>query len=449
MTRKDLREAMEAAGVRPRRQLGQNFLADEGTARWIVSQLGAGADDCVIEAGPGFGALSDHLAGRVRRLVLVELDARLAAWLRSRFVGVPGVEVVSADAARLDLRPFLKEAPVKFLGNLPYSAGGAILANFFQRASPVARGVLMLQKEFVDRMTAAPRHKDYGVLSLRMQAEWKLTRLRDIGPEVFVPRPRIDSTVVLVEPLPAGARPAFDARLFDELVRRGFGQRRKQVYKQLPVPVGDWPQLAAKLGIEQTARAEELSVEDWIALARLLDPQPLGLAPQSQDEWFDVVDEANQVVGRERRGVVHARRLLHRAVHVFVFNRKGELFLQKRSHLKDSNPGTWNSSAAGHLDSGEDYAVCAVRELAEELGITDAVPEEIARVEPSAATGWEHVRLFRASWDGPVCFPCGEIETGIWIAPAELDIWIVRRPQDFAPGFLECLRACHGIRISL
>ena len=125
------------------------------------------------------------------------------------------------------------------------------------------------------------------------------------------------------------------------------------------------------------------------------------------------------------------------------------MFLQKRSHLKDSNPGTWNSSAAGHLDSGEDYAACAVRELAEELGITGAVPEEMARVEPSAATGWGHVRLFRASWDGPVCFPCGEIETGLWMAPAELDIWIARRPQDFSPGFLECLRACHETRISL
>ena len=437
MKPKDLREAMEAAGVRPSRQLGQNFLADEGTARWIVDQLGAGPDDCVIEVGPGFGALSDHLAGKVRRLVLVEFDARLADWLGQRFEGVPGVEVVPADAARLDLRPFFKEAPVRFLGNLPYSAGGAILANFFRRASPVARAVIMLQKEFIDRMAAAPRTDDYGALSVRVQAEWRLTRLKNIGPEVFVPRPQIDSTVALLEPLPPGIRPAFDDRLLDELLRRGFGQRRKQLHKQMPVAAAEWPGVAASLGLAPTVRAEEMSVEDWIALTRKIDSHPQGLAPQSQDEWFDVVDENDSVIGRERRGVVHANRLLHRAVHVLVFNRRGELFLQKRSRLKDNNPGTWDSSASGHLDSGEDYAACAARELKEELGITGAVPEEIARVSPGEATGWEHVRVFRAAWDGPVRFPCGEIETGLWMPLPELTEWIARRPQDFSSGFLE------------
>lgn len=439
VTGSEVMSALKEAGVVPSKKLGQNFLTDPNTARWIVDQLEPESDDFVVEVGPGTGALSAQLQGRVRRLLLVEFDRRLADWLTRRFADDPSVEVVHADGARFEVRRLFAEQPVKLLGNLPYSAGGAILRNFLQRPSPVERAVVMLQKEVIDRILAVPRTKNYGVLGLRMQSEWESVRLKTIGPDLFHPRPAIDSTVMRVEPRAADL-PVYDARLFDELVRRGFAQRRKQLRKALPEePV--WAEVARDLGVSETARAEELSLEQWVELVRRYDPHPLSDVPQRGDELFDVVDENDEVVRQEKREVVHAEGLLHRAVHVFVVNKRGEIFLQKRSRLKDSHPGKWDSSAAGHLDAGEDYDACAVRELGEEAGQRGEELELIAKIPPSEATGWEFVRLYRASQDSPIRFPCAEVEAGLWLSEEEIADWMGRRPQDFATGFLECWAA--------
>ena len=438
MNRSDIRKVLDDKGVRPSRQLGQNFLTDEAVARKIADAIEPRPDDCVIEVGPGTGSLTRHLVGRVRRLVLVEFDARLAEHLRGEMEGRSDVEVVFADAARFDVRPLYREGPVKFIGNLPYSAGGAILKNFFTRPTPVSTGAVMLQKEFIDRMLAEPGGKDYGVLSVRLQSEWKMTRLFHVPPSAFNPRPKIDSTVAMLEPLPEFTFPPFDARLLDTLLRRGFGQRRKQLHKQLPDGPSPWPEIADRLGVPATARAEQLTVAQWIHLTRELDPHPLMDLPQKDDEIFDVVDERDQVIGRERRAEVHARDLRHRAVHVFVRNKYGEILLQKRSRLKDKHPGVWDSSASGHLDSGEEYDHCATRELEEELGITGVIPRRVAYIEACPGTGWEFVRLYHADWTGHPKFPCAEIEGGLWIHPRDLEPWLHARPQDFAPGFLEC-----------
>jgi 16S rRNA (adenine1518-N6/adenine1519-N6)-dimethyltransferase len=231
----------------------------------------------------------------------------------------------------------------------------------------------------------------------------------------------------------------FDDRLFDELLRRGFAQRRKQMRKQMP-DSPDWETVASEVGIPPEARAEELSLEQWISLARAYDPHPLKDIPQKDGEIFDVVDERDQVIGQATRKEVHEKRLLHRAVHVFVLNRRGDLLLQRRSMLKDAHPGVWDSSVSGHLDSGEDYATAAVRELGEEMGISGVEPQEIAVIPPSEATGWEHVRLYRCQHQGSIRFPCAEIDTAAWFPTDELGAWIEARPEDFASGFLECWR---------
>ena len=178
MTGREIRDVLDAAGVLPSKQLGQNFLIDPNMARWIVSQLAASADDAVVEVGPGTGSLSEHLAGKVRRLILIEFDARLAAVLRERFRDVAGVEVHHADGAKFDGRTLFKHRPLKFLGNLPYSSGGAILKNLLSRPQPFERAVIMLQKEVVDRLAAGPGTKDYGVLSLRTQWTYPCTSMR-------------------------------------------------------------------------------------------------------------------------------------------------------------------------------------------------------------------------------------------------------------------------------
>ena len=430
---------LDQAGVLPSKQLGQNFLVDPNMARWIVAQLEAGAEDAVVEVGPGTGSLSEHLAGKVRRLILIEFDARLAEALRERFAGVPGVEVHHADGAKFDGRTLFKHRPLKFLGNLPYSSGGAILKNLLSRPHPFERAVIMLQKEVVDRLAATPGSKDYGVLSLRTQVNWLVRPLRTVPPEAFYPRPKIDSAVAVLRPRDTGL-PAFDARLFDELIRRGFAQRRKQLKNQLP-PGPAWGPLAASLGHAATVRGEELTLAQWVELTRAFDPHPLKDCAQQADELFDVVDANDQVTGTATRGEVHAKHLLHRAVHVFVFNKRGDLLLQQRSHLKDVHPGLWDSSVSGHLNTGEHYPAAALRELDEEMAIRGTTATELACLPASAATGWEHVRVYQARHDGPLLFPCSEVSAAIWMPVAEIKVWIAASPADFADGFLACWRA--------
>lgn len=154
------------------------------------------------------------------------------------------------------------------------------------------------------------------------------------------------------------------------------------------------------------------------------------------EEFFDVVNERDEVVGRASRREVHARRLRHRAVHVLVFDRAGRLFLQKRSMKKDLSPGKWDSSSSGHLDAGEDYDAAAVRELGEELGWRTAVPpERWFRVEACVETGEEFVWVYRLRGDGPFALNAEEIESGGWFTPAEITAWTQARPEDFAPAF--------------
>ncbi|MEX1116940.1 MAG: 16S rRNA (adenine(1518)-N(6)/adenine(1519)-N(6))-dimethyltransferase RsmA [Akkermansiaceae bacterium] len=423
----------------PSKQLGQNFLIDPNMARWIVSQLEISENDAVVEVGPGTGSLSEHLVGKVRKLILIEFDARLADALKHRFRDDPSVEVHHADGVKFDGRQLFKHRPLKFLGNLPYSCGGAILKNLLSRPHPFERAVIMLQKEVIDRLGAQPGTKDYGVLSLRTQANWEVKSLRTVPPEAFYPQPKIDSSVAVLTPRTRGL-PTFDYRLFDELIRRGFAQRRKQLKKQLP-DGPPWEDITAELGVTATVRGEELTLAQWVDLTRAYDPHPLKDLPQKAGEIFDVVDEHDVVTGQVTRGEVHAQKLLHRAVHVFVYNKRGDLLLQKRSLLKDACPGLWDSSVSGHLDAGEDYAPAAVRELEEEMGIRAESPlEEIARIAPCQETGWEHVRLFQTKHEGSLRFPCAEIDAAVWFPIAEIDAWIANRPEDFASGFLACYR---------
>jgi len=155
------------------------------------------------------------------------------------------------------------------------------------------------------------------------------------------------------------------------------------------------------------------------------------------EEIFDVVNERDEVIGREVRREVHRRKLRHRAVHVFVFNSRGEVFLQKRSMSKDSSPGLWDSSSSGHLDCGEDYDACVVRELREEIGLmVSAPPRRLFKVEACTQTGEEFVWLYQCESEGPFTLHPEEIERGDWFIPQQVSNWVKERPQDFAPAFV-------------
>lgn len=157
---------------------------------------------------------------------------------------------------------------------------------------------------------------------------------------------------------------------------------------------------------------------------------------QNLDELFDVVDAQDRVTGQLTRREVHARGLRHRSVHILVRNHAGQVFLQKRSMLKDLFPGVWDSSAAGHVGAGEDYDGTAARELAEEIGCRPERPlQRLFRIEAREETGQEFVWVYRAESEGPFTLQADEIDRGDWFAPVEIDRWVAERPQELAPAF--------------
>ena len=180
----------------------------------------------------------------------------------------------------------------------------------------------------------------------------------------------------------------------------------------------DWPEprLATefeRLKLSPQIRAEEVSLEQFAQMA-----QALFRASEMTEEIFDVVNERDEVIGQQPRSEVHRLGLMHRAVHVLVFNAAGQVFLQKRSMKKDRQPGLWDSSASGHVDSGEDYDACAVRELREEIGLQlDAAPKRLFKLAACAETDQEHVWVYRCEAEGPFRLDPEEIERGGWFAP--------------------------------
>jgi len=162
-------------------------------------------------------------------------------------------------------------------------------------------------------------------------------------------------------------------------------------------------------------------------------------------EIFDVVDETDCVIGQQSRPEVHRLMLRHRAVHVLVFNSRGDVFLQKRSMTKDTHPGVWDSSSSGHVDSGEDYDACAVRELREEIGLElHRAPERLFKIAACEQTGMEFVWVYRCESEGPFELHSEEISEGGWYAPADVNEWLEQTPQDFAPAFALIWAQWHG-----
>jgi 16S rRNA (adenine1518-N6/adenine1519-N6)-dimethyltransferase len=155
------------------------------------------------------------------------------------------------------------------------------------------------------------------------------------------------------------------------------------------------------------------------------------------DEFFDVVNDRDEVIGCRPRREIHRLGLLHRAAHVLVFNARGELFLQKRSMTKDRQPGLWDSSASGHLDAGETYPAAAARELKEEIGLQPPLPLEfLFQLPASAETDNEFVHVFRCRSEGPFALHPEEIECGAWFDPERLHAWTAQKPGEFASAFL-------------
>ncbi|HXM01182.1 MAG TPA: 16S rRNA (adenine(1518)-N(6)/adenine(1519)-N(6))-dimethyltransferase RsmA, partial [Chthoniobacterales bacterium] len=341
---------LEKLGASPRKSLGQNFLHDNNLARWIVERLELAPGDHVLEIGPGLGALTEWLPLDRVSATLLEKDRLFAPFLQERF-SEPSVEVRLGDALQYDKRALFCKGEVKLVGNLPYYVSTALLFHFSAEPCPISRMVLTVQKEVGDRLTASPRSGEYGSLSVVLQRRWQIKRLRVLPASVFLPRPEVDSVVVgLSKKLPTDMLEVSE-QWFAKVVKVGFSERRKKLTNTLAklMPSRAVEEALAAGGLSGLSRAEELSPEAWVNLAKRLGESRPALGTSSLPseesvtrrriddqelvpaglESLQVVDAHDHPIRSVDRATVHAERLLHRAVHIFVLNGAGELFLQR------------------------------------------------------------------------------------------------------------------------
>jgi 16S rRNA (adenine1518-N6/adenine1519-N6)-dimethyltransferase len=264
-----LRETIATYGLDARKRLGQHFLLDLNLTRRIARAAVPLDRGTTIEVGPGPGGLTRALLLEgAARVVAIEVDARAILALRELQSAAAGrLEVVEADALETDLTA-LGPAPRRIVANLPYNISTALLIRWLHAANGIADMVLMFQKEVVDRLAARPRTKDYGRLSVLAQHVCEVHRLFDVASSAFVPPPKVISSVARLTPRPAADR-LVDLRPLERVTAAAFGQRRKMLRGSLSNLFPDPTPVLEGLGLSPTARAEELSVADFVRLAAL------------------------------------------------------------------------------------------------------------------------------------------------------------------------------------
>jgi 16S rRNA (adenine1518-N6/adenine1519-N6)-dimethyltransferase len=272
-----LREVIRRHGLVAKKSLSQNFLFDLNLTSRIARAAEPLAEATVLEIGPGPGGLTRALlAEGAAHVIAVERDERAIAALRDIAALYPGrLDIVAADALRFDPRPQLPGGPVRIVANLPYNIATALLVGWLS-IEPwppwFDAAVLMFQREVAERIVAAPGSKSYGRLSVLAQWRCEARILFDVNSAAFVPAPKVTSSVVRLVPR-ATPQPC-QRELLERATLAAFGQRRKMLRQSLRSLGVDAPSLIAAAGLEPTARAEDISVAGFVALARVLAAAP-------------------------------------------------------------------------------------------------------------------------------------------------------------------------------
>ena len=270
-----LRKTVETRGLMAKKALGQNFLLDRNITDKIIrlslekQQLPDFRNTDVFEIGPGPGGLTRSiLRAEPQTLTVVEMDERCIAIMEElQSLAPERMKIINGDALAINLGTIGKE-PRQIISNLPYNISVALLTDWLKQIKDFAALTLMFQKEVADRITAQPGNKDYGRISVFAQLLCRIDRLLDLNPSCFVPAPKIWSTVLLFRPLSEEIAPEILQNI-EQLTALAFGQRRKMIRQSLK-SIPQLEQKLAKLGISATLRAEQLTPQQYLDLAKLI-----------------------------------------------------------------------------------------------------------------------------------------------------------------------------------
>jgi 16S rRNA (adenine1518-N6/adenine1519-N6)-dimethyltransferase len=253
---------------KPRKRFGQNFLQKQTVIDDILHAIGPRPDDLMVEIGPGLGALTTPLAKALKQLHVIELDRDIVKMLQEKHAG-GNIVIHEGDALKFDFASLGKN--LRVVGNLPYNISTPLLFHLAEHIESVRDIHAMLQKEVVERMVAAPDTSAYGRLSVALQYRFEMEKVLDVGPDAFYPQPKVESAVIRMTPRDKDAHGepvARDEALFARIVTTAFSQRRKTLRNTLRnvLELADFE----ALGIDPTARAETLSVSDFVRIANRL-----------------------------------------------------------------------------------------------------------------------------------------------------------------------------------
>ena len=266
----EARNAWRQLGFTPSRARGQNFLVHARVIDGILRLLDLGEDDRILEVGPGLGFVTRHLVGKQRSVWAVEVDPLLVQWLHDGPLGsCPEFHLVHEDVLETDFQRLLPEYGFKVVANLPYSVAAPVLLRLFEASPRFTVLVVMLQKEVARRLAAEPGSSAYGALSVWRRLYGRVTGRIAVSPEAFTPRPRVDSTLLRIELHRDPLVPAREIPLLREVVRAGFGRRRKMLGNALAGLFGSRGQdIFDRAAIDPRRRAETLNLEEFARLAR-------------------------------------------------------------------------------------------------------------------------------------------------------------------------------------
>jgi 16S rRNA (adenine1518-N6/adenine1519-N6)-dimethyltransferase len=272
------RSLLSEWNLRPKKQLGQNFLADPSTAKMIIARASLKSSDIVLEIGAGLGALTLPAARSVKQVYAVEKDNDLANALGSELgrQKIENVVVINKNIFDVDIRKIAgnEKENLVVIGNLPYNISSQVLFYLIDARGFISRAALMFQKELALRLLAKPGTKDYGRLSVMLQYFADIKRIASVSAHLFVPKPKVDSEVILIDFKKIIENPVADENVLSEIVKAAFGKRRKTLKNalgdsDLKVEPESIHQILATAGILPTRRAETLSVSEFVKLGNL------------------------------------------------------------------------------------------------------------------------------------------------------------------------------------